>query len=149
MWGSAFAIHCGVLDGPTTQKVSRALVRAYRERTAVRNGFIRQILTSDEKNRGGWEMSVVEVNKYQNGGYWGTPSGWYISAVYKSDPGAARELAREYVQFLQGHMREDGTTQGWEWCNVDTGDYANPLYVATVALPYISLREAGLLSLLD
>jgi hypothetical protein len=45
-------------------------------------------------------------------------------------------------------MREDGMTQAWEWYNADTGDYVNPLYVASVGLPYLSLKEAGLLSIL-
>ena len=34
----------------------------------------------------------------------------------------------------------------WEWFNPETGKRNNPLYVATVALPYLSLSEAGLLS---
>jgi len=129
--------------------VSRALVRAFRERTAVQGGFVRHILTTDPLNRGGWEKALSAVGEYQNGGSWGTPSGWYISAIHKSDPGAAAELAREYIQFLRGHMRPDGMTQAWEWHNPQTGQRANPLYVATVALPCLSLQEANLLSLLD
>jgi len=148
VWGSAFAVHSDALDALTAQKVSRALVRAFRERTAVKRGFIRHILTTDQVNKGGWESALPEVGKYQNGGYWGTPSGWYISAVFKSDPTAAADLAKEYVQFLRDNIREDGMTQAWEWYNADTGDYVNPLYVASVGLPYLSLKEAGLLSIL-
>jgi len=36
-------------------------------------------------------------------------------------------------------------TEAWEWLNPDTGDRSNPLYVASVALPYLSLKDAGLL----
>ena len=64
----------------------------------------------------------------------------------ETDQAAATDLAREYVQFLRNNMRPDGMTQAWEWINPDTGDRANPLYVASVALPYISLKEAGLLN---
>jgi hypothetical protein len=146
VWGSAFAVHSGALDEATAQHVSRALTRAYRERTAVRGGYVRHILTSDRLNKSGWEGSFFETGKYQNGGYWGTPTGWYISAVSRSDPAAASEMAAAYVRFLRDNMRPDGMTQAWEWLNPDTGDRSNPLYVASVALPYLSLKEAGLLS---
>lgn len=149
VWGSAFAVHSGALAAPVAQKVSRALVRAFRERTAVQNGLIRHILTTDQANHGGWYASISEVGTYQNGGYWAAPVGWYISAIHKSDPTAAADLAKEYLGFLRAHMRPDGMTEAWEWCNADTGARANPLYVASVALPYLSLKTAGLLHLLD
>ena len=149
VWGSALAVHSGVLKAATAQKVSRALVRAFREKTAVQNGFIRHILTTDRVNKGGWENSIVGLGTYQNGGYWGAPVGWYISAIFKSDPGAAAELAKEYIKFLRGNMRADGMTEAWEWCNADTGEHANPLYAASVALPYVSLKAAGRLDVLD
>jgi hypothetical protein len=148
VWGSAFAVHCGALEAGTARKVSRALVRAFRDRSAVRGGFVRHLLTTDRLNRGGWQAAVSELGKYQNGGYWGTPAGWYISAVSRSDPAAAADLAKEYIGFLRQQMREDGLTQAWEWCNADTGDYVNPLYASSVALPYLSLKAAGLLNLL-
>jgi len=146
VWGSAFAVHSRALDGATALHVSRALARAYRERTAVREGYVRHILTSDKLNKGGWEASFFETGKYQNGGYWGTPTGWYISAVSRSDPDAASGMAAAYVRFLRDNMRPDGMSQAWEWLNPDTGDRSNPLYVASVALPYLSLQEAGLLN---
>jgi hypothetical protein len=149
VWGSAFAAHSGALDTANAKCVGRALARAYRERTAVRSGLIRQILTTDTTNKGGWEVSISEVGTYQNGGYWGTPVGWYIAAVHLADPAAAADLAKEYILFLREHQRPDGTAEAWEWFNPDTGGKSNPLYVATVALPYLSLKQAGLLSILD
>lgn len=146
VWGSAYAISTGAVETLTAEKVARALVRAFREKTAVREGCVRQILTTDPTNKGGWQHSVSKVGTYQNGGYWGTPTGWYISAIDKVDPQAASDMARDYIQFLRNHMRADGMTEAWEWFNPDTGQHANPLYVATVALPYLALRNAGLLN---
>jgi hypothetical protein len=148
VWGSAFAVWSGALDGPTADLVSRALVRAYREKTAVREGCVRQILTTDPLNAGGWENSVVSRGEYQNGGYWGTPAGWYITALARKDRTAAQDMARDYVGFLRNHMRSDGMAEAWEWFG-DRGKNSNPLYVATVALPYLSLLEAGLLDRAD
>jgi ADP-ribose pyrophosphatase YjhB (NUDIX family) len=146
VWGSAFAIQSGAVDTSIIQQVARALVRAFQEKTGVRQGCIRQILTTDRVNKGGWQLSISKLGAYQNGGYWGTPTGWYISAIDKVDPQAAMEMAKDYIQFLRTNMRADGMAQAWEWFNPDTGEHANPLYVATIALPYLSLKKAGLLS---
>jgi hypothetical protein len=146
VWGSAFAIYSGAVETSTAQKVAEALVRAFREKSSVRQGCVRQILTIDPVNKGGWQRSIVKLGTYQNGGYWGTPVGWYISAMYKADPDAATEMAKDYIQFLRNNMRPDGMTTAWEWFNPDTGEHANPLYVASIALPYIVLQNAGLLS---
>jgi hypothetical protein len=146
VWGSAFAIQSGAVDTSIIQKVARALVRAFQEKTGVRQGCIRQVLTTDRVNKGGWQLSISKAGTYQNGGYWGTPTGWYISAIDKVDPKAAMGMAKDYIQFLRSNMRADGMAQAWEWFNPDTGEHANALYVATIALPYLSLKKAGLLS---
>jgi hypothetical protein len=143
VWGSAFAISTGALRGKPAGQVARALVRGWRERTAVRQGSIRHILTSDP--HGGWERCLPKPGDYQNGGYWGTATGWYIVAMTRADHAAAAALARDYVSFLRSNLRPDGAAQAWEWFNPDTGKQNNPQYVATVALPYVTLRNAGLL----
>jgi hypothetical protein len=53
-------------------------------------------------------------------------------------------MAQDYIRFLRDHMRPDGLAEAWEWFNPDTGGHANPTYVATVALPWLSLLQAGL-----
>ena len=147
VWGSAFAIYAGAVDSVTAPKVARSLVRAYREKTAVRDGCARQILTTDTVNKGGWENTGEERGAYQNGGYWGTGTGWYICAIATVDAKAAADMARDFVQFLRTNMRPDGMAQTWEWFNPDTGRHNNPLYVASVALPYLCLKQAGLLKI--
>ncbi|HUZ47837.1 MAG TPA: hypothetical protein VMW54_14470 [Terriglobia bacterium] len=149
VWGSAFAVWSGAVEGRVARRVSRALVAAFRERTAVRQGCVRQILTNDPSNHGGWQSSIVKLGTYQNGGYWGTPSGWYIAAMNTVDHRAAVQMAREYIRFLRGNRQPGGTSAAWEWFNPYTGQHNNPLYVATVALPYLSLKAAGLLDLSD
>lgn len=144
IWGTAFAVWSGAVDPSAAMAASRALATAYRARTSVRNGLVRQILTDDAANGGLWEKSVAPAGTYQNGGYWGVPAGWYIAALERSDPEAAREMAKEFVAFLR-NVRSDGLSEAWEWVNPDTGKRNNPLYVATVVLPYISLLQAGLL----
>ncbi len=146
IWGSAFAVFCGALDAPTARKVGLALTRAFRDKTGVRAGCVRQILTTDTLNQGGWQVSIAKTGTYQNGGYWGTPSGWTIAAIASVDPQAAAEMAGDFVRYWRSHLRPDGMTEAWEWSDPDTGECNNPLYVATIALPYLSLMEAGLLN---
>ncbi len=143
VWGTAFAVWCGAVDGPDADRLGCSLVRAFRERMAVREGCVRHILTTDRVNGGGWE-GRDRIGVYQNGGYWGTPAGWYITAMARVDRDAARAMAAEYIRFLRDHMRLDGTSEAWEWFNPDTGRTANPLYGATVILPWLSLKQAGL-----
>jgi hypothetical protein len=144
VWGSAYAVWCGAVDGDLAQSLGRALARAYREKTAVREGCVRHILTTDRVNHGGWQRASSRLGEYQNGGYWGTPTGWYIAALARADRLAAAAMAQDYIRFLRDHMRPDGLAEAWEWFNPDTGGHANPTYVATVALPWLSLLQAGL-----
>jgi hypothetical protein len=145
VWGSAYAVYSDAVESSTAAKVSRALVRAYREKTAVREGCVRSVLSNDAANPNGWQKTLSPPGTYQNGGYWGTPVGWYLVAMHKFDEAAAAEMARDYMGFLRNHRRPDGLSQSWEWFNPDTGRTANPLYVATIALPYGCLRVSGLI----
>ncbi len=148
VWGTAYAVWSGAVGGRAADRLARSLVRAFSEATAVREGCVRHILTSDRRNGGGWEGSA-RIGVYQNGGYWGTPVGWYVAAMARVDPKAAAQMAAAYVRFLRAHMGTGGTTEAWEWFNPDTGANANPLYAATVVLPWLSLRQAGLLRQAD
>lgn len=140
VWGSAYAVYSNAVDPLTAHRVSRALVRAYREKTTVRDGCVKQVTSSK-----GWQMSISSLGTYQNGGYWGTPVGWYLVAMNEFDEAATAEMALDYIGFLRRYRRPDGISQSWEWFNPDTGETANPLYVATVALPYGCLRVSGLI----
>ena len=146
VWGTAFAVWSGAVEGRTARKAARALLGAYRDGSAVREGLVRHIPSNDRANNGLWQKSIAEAGTYQNGGYWGAPAGWYIAAVARTEAAVARAMAREYVGFLRRNLRPDGMSEAWEWVNSESGKRNNPLYVATIALPYISLMQAGLLT---
>ena len=145
VWGSAYAVYCSAVDPATAQQIGRSLIRAYHDKTAVREGCVRSILSNDAANPKGWQKTVSPPGVYQNGGYWGTPVGWYLAAMHRVDAASAADMAKDYVGFLRDHQNAKGVADSWEWFNPDTGRNANPLYVATVALPYGCLRMAGLL----
>ena len=139
VWGSAFAVWAGVVDGKVADAVARALRRAYRDRTAVRNGFVRQILTTDRTNNGFWQECHWQRGEYQNGGYWGVPAGWYVAALNRVDPEAAAALLSEYISFLRKETDAAGISMAWECVSPDSGKKRNNYYVATIALPYAAL----------
>ena len=121
VWGSAYAVYSDAVDAGTASKIGRALVRGYREKTAVREGCVRSVLSNDAANPNGWQKTVSAPGVYQNGGYWGTPVGWYLVAMHKYDQAAAAGMARDYIEFLRNHRRADGLPESWEWFNPDTG----------------------------
>jgi hypothetical protein len=133
IWGTAYAVWCGAVAGKLADSLGRSLARAYRDKSAVREGCVRHTF-------GNWESTGSKPGEYQNGGYWGTPVGWYLTALERADGAAARAMAADYIGFLRSHLRPDGTAEAWEWFNPDSGRRVNPLYAATVVLPWISLR---------
>jgi hypothetical protein len=145
VWGSAYAIDLDLLDGSVLQKVGRSLVRGYKERSLVLAGCVSEVLQHDPANPHGWQSSDTAFGDYQNGPYWGTGSGWYLEALSKVDFSTARAMAKDYVNFLRANVRSDGATMAWEFFDPNLNKYVHPLYVATVALPYGTLKRANLI----
>jgi len=145
VWGSAYAVEVGAVDAETGRKVARALLRGYRDHSLVIDGWVTQVLPNDPAHPHGWMKSTCPFGWYQNGGYWGTGTGWYILALHTLDPAAARDMARDFVKSLRDNMRPDGTTQAWEVINNHGKELQHAHYLATVTFPYGLLDRAGLL----
>jgi len=133
VWMSAYAVCAGILDEATADRISQALARHYGR--VVWKGQVRQMLEPE-----GWQWVVEEhrrVNRYQNGGYWGTASGWVFRALRRSNPG----LAETMMKALIADYRERGA---YEWVYPD--GCANCLhYVASVGIPLRALIDEGYL----
>jgi hypothetical protein len=145
VWGSAYAVAVGAVDGETARKVERSLLRGYQDRSLVNAGCVSEVLQHDPANPKGWQNTVLPFGIYQNGGYWPTGTGWYIVALNAIDPKAARAMAKDYVEFMHANRLEDGTSQAWEWFNPGINHYEHPQYVASAAFAYGILNRAGLL----
>jgi hypothetical protein len=145
IWGSAYAVAVGAVDAETAPKIARALLRGFKDRTTVISGCASQVLHNDPTHPGGWMKSTCAFGDYQNGGYWGTGTGWYIIALNTIDPAAAHDMATDFVRFLRANINSDGLTQSWEVFNPDKNEYIHPHYVASTAFPYGLLKRAGLI----
>lgn len=147
VWGSAFAVYSGVLPGPEAAKVAQALRRCLAAGTIAWKGNIRHVPTDgDFSEASAWEMPVngsFRKDRYQNGAYWGTPTGWVCHAVARADPKAARELALDYIAELKAGDFRQGAAYGSPYeCIHPDGDYRqNPVYLASVTCPLAAMRR--------
>lgn len=139
VWGTALAIYWNVLEGEDYDRACRVLADAYKSGFLAYKGNIRHILTCDDYNDStAWEVSLAKKNTYQNGAYWGTPTGWVCYAIANADFNLARKLAGEYI----ADLRDNDYRKGKEWgapfeCFHPSGNRQNPVYLATVACPFI------------
>ena len=151
VWGSAFAVYCGLWDGEDGQRACRALAHALSQGTIAWRGNIRHVPTDgNHSTESAWEQVVGQwpKNHYQNGAYWNTPTGWVCYAVAQVDGRAARQLATEYVD----QLREDDFRQGPEFgapyeCIHPQGDHRqNPVYLTSMTCPLAAFKRLGWLA---
>ncbi|HRP31798.1 MAG TPA: hypothetical protein PKV73_07900 [Agriterribacter sp.] len=143
VWGTALAVYFGILDGEYLKKASTVLANAYKAGTLSYRGNIRHILTMDDFNETtAWDVSLAAKNKYQNGAYWGTPTGWVCYAIYQTDPHSATALFNEFIEDLKTNDYRKGGGFGAPYeCFNKSGYTQNPIYLTTVACPLVALRK--------
>ncbi len=141
VWSTALAVSFGVLEGEQLMKTCRFLADSYKNGSLASRGNIRHILTCDDHNDStAWEKSLTPINTYQNGAYWGTPTGWVCAAIAKVDLPSAKQLAKEFVDDLRAGDYRKGAEFGAPWECYNSGPPQNALYLATVACPYIVFK---------
>ena len=144
VWSTALAVYYGVLDAEQSRKACQTLATAYRGGTIAFKGNIRHIPTSGDFNEEtAWEESYAAKNTYQNGAYWGTPTGWVCAAIDQVDHEAAKALAREYIDDLRETDFRKGPGFGgpYECFHPETGNLQNPVYLTTVTCPFAVFRN--------
>jgi hypothetical protein len=143
VWATALAVYYEILEGESLIKACKALSDAYINGSLAFKGNIRHVLTTDDYNATtAWENTSVEKNRYQNGAYWGTPTGWVCYAISKVNREAARKLAKEFIDDLrENDFRKGGAFGAPYECFFPPVYKQNPLYLATVACPYIVFKK--------
>lgn len=145
VWSTALAVYLSVLDDDLLQKSCKILTQAYKEGTLTYKGNIRHILTTDDfDTTTAWEYSISKKNIYQNGSYWGTPTGWVCYAIAQIDLKSAQRLAKEYVDDLRETDFREGRDFGgpYECFHPESGNLQNPVYLTTVSCPYSVFKNA-------
>jgi hypothetical protein len=143
VWSTALAVWLNVLEDDNLDKACRFLAEAYKKGYLSYNGNIRHVLTIDDfSDSTAWEVSHARKNIYQNGAFWGTPTGWICYAISKTDFGLAQKLAGEYI----ADLRKNDFRRGGDWgapyeCFHPSGFRQNPVYMTTVTCPLIVFRS--------
>lgn len=142
IWATSLAVHLGILSGQNRLKVAAHLCNAYLTGQLSQKGNIRHVLQSDDFSKeSAWEKSVVPINTYQNGAYWGTPVGWVCQLIAFVDLKSAQNLAKEYIQDLRlGDFRK-GENFGAPWECFNEKLTQNPVYLTSVAVPFIIFKK--------
>ena len=143
VWSTALAIYYNILSNEETQKTSRFLSQAYENGHLSYKGNIRHILTTDDFSTStAWEFSLAKKNTYQNGAYWGTPTGWVCYAIAKTNFKLAQKLAKDYVEDLRENDFRKGPEYGAPYeCFHPSGHAQNPLYMTTVSCPLAAFKN--------
>jgi hypothetical protein len=143
VWSTALAIYYDVLSKENTDRTSRFLSKAYENGDLSYKGNIRHILTTDDFSEStAWEYSLAKKNTYQNGAYWGTPTGWVCNAIAKTNFELAKRLAKEYIDDLRQNDFRKGPEYGAPYeCFHPSGHTQNPLYMTTVSCPLAAFRS--------
>jgi hypothetical protein len=148
VWGSAFAVYIGAVEEKAALAIGKMLADAYIQGTLAFRGNIRHVLTTDDfSDNTAWELTVNPgrqvKNRYQNGAYWNTPTGWVCYAIALVDKTLAAQLAGEYIDELRDGDFRKGPEYGSPWeCIHPDGDYKqNPVYLTSVACPLAAFRK--------
>ena len=144
VWGTLFALHLGVLDRASATAARKTVADAVRRGTITFEGGVRHVPTGRDFSRTtAWERSMSALNTYQNGAYWHTASGWLIEALWKEDRALALQVFGEMMTHLRAQDFHKGPGFGapWECYGRDGQARQNPIYMASVALPYGIVRS--------
>ncbi|MDO6438311.1 hypothetical protein Q4534_12875 [Cyclobacterium sp. 1_MG-2023] len=143
VWGTSLAVYLGVLDGESLAHASEVLAAAYEKGTISYRGNIRHVpLDHDFDETHVWEKSLAAKNTYQNGAFWGTPTGWVAFAIHFNNPHLAQKLALEYLNELKANDFRKGESFGAPYeCFDKSGGTQNPVYLTSVACPLAAFRR--------
>lgn len=143
VWSTGLAVYLNILEETDNKKACRVLADSYQKGYMSFNGNIRHVLTCDDfSDSTAWESSLAKKNTYQNGAYWGTPTGWICYAISKADLKLAQKLAGEYIDdLMKNDFRKGGENGAPYECFHPSGNRQNPVYMTTVTSPYSVFKK--------
>ena len=130
VWATAYAVYMGITKN---QKTLEVLYQAYINKTAVVDGYVRQILNTENfSHDSAWEVCCWPFNVYQNGGYWATPTGWYAYALYLYN--GKTEILQDFACHTERFLSKGAP---FEWINDTTTDFSGQFYGTSGVMPYV------------
>ena len=139
IWANAYFIHLGVPAPKFRARVLDFLVK--RRKDYLQDGQVRHLLKDESWDR--IRSHIMPAGMYQNGAYWGTASGWVLSAFLEADPGLARSVAESLMDDFLNRGAYECVNRGFLWGGYGVEYTKVPKYVASVANPLPLLRKIG------
>jgi hypothetical protein len=135
IWGNAFTVYANLLSKDRIEKISKSLLA--NQSRFLWNGQVRHLFLKEY-----WDAfliagvkSRIKEDEYQNGAYWGTPSGWMSVALEQAQKGAGQKLIDDllsfYVKYGIFECVFPKRRKMYQKCNY---------YVASLSLPYRMLQ---------
>ena len=140
VWGSAFAVWLGVAPEDRADRIAATFAAQYDG--LVHAGQIRHLLPGvyweDARDADG---SPIPHDVYQNGGYWGTATGWFCWTLARKD----RALALRTFQDLATDYEKGGACE-WHYAAKAPCPWEDPRpcsggYSANLGLPLAALHR--------
>jgi len=125
VWGNAYAIW---LEFPLGKRRARVLkfLHANYDRHVWR-GQVRHLLKGEHWQR---LLAPVQPERYQNGAYWATASGWVMWALAKKDPKLARRMWDDLISDFRGNEICECVNEGYRQLPSYVVSATNPLAAA-------------------
>jgi len=143
VWGTIRAIYDDVLPQPRKEAAMQEILKAIAEGTILYKGAMRHVPTNcDASPDSAWERTNIKRNRYQNGAYWHTPTGWLVAILAQRN----RELAERIFDEMCESLREGDFRKGpsfdapLECLGPEPKASNNPLFLASVTTPYGVLK---------
>lgn len=125
IWGNAYAIWIEIPLGPRRKRILNFL-HDHHERYVWR-GQVRHLLKNEHWQR---LLAPVQPERYQNGAYWATASGWVVWALAKQDPKLARRMWNGLVADFRANDICECVNEGYRQLPSYVVSATNPLAAA-------------------
>ncbi len=125
VWGNAYAVWIDFPLGPNRERVLDFL--ADNRARFVWKGQVRHLLKGEHWQR---LLTPVQPERYQNGAYWATASGWMMWALAQRDPAAARQVWKELLTDFREHGVFECVNEGYRQLDSYVVSATNPLAAA-------------------
>ncbi|MDW8026447.1 MAG: hypothetical protein RMK18_11365 [Armatimonadota bacterium] len=122
IWGNAYALYIGFPLGEKRERILKFLVHNYDRYVWL--GQIRHLLKGEYWQR---LLVPVEQERYQNGAYWATASGWVIWALPEVEPKLAQKTFCDLVDDFKANGICECVNEGYRQLESYVVSATNPL----------------------
>ena len=102
IWASAYAVEIGIATDAQKDRIADYFIAHWDG--IIRDGLVRHLPGGE-----GWQrffsgkLEIRALGVYQNGAYWSQPLPWVVPLVWRKDPGRAKQMVNDAIEFFQAN----------------------------------------------